>query len=97
MVETHRADAVAAVAQGRDFASAGATHQPHAAEVLLQGLAESFEVVFRRAEEQYETQVRVKPRCFAFATSATASASLARDMAVTTPSAGSSSILGLTQ
>ncbi|MCY1544514.1 hypothetical protein D9M68_804060 [compost metagenome] len=59
MIETHCADAVAAIAQGRDLSRAGAAHQPHSAEVLLQGLAKGFEVVFRRAEEQHEAKVRV--------------------------------------
>jgi len=60
MVEAHRRNAIAAVALGRDLASAGAAHHAYVAETLLQGAAQGLQVVGRRAEKQHEAQVRMQ-------------------------------------
>src|SRR5690606_19516350 len=59
VVEADGADATAAVALGGDLPRRGAAHQAHAAEVLLQRIAQGRQIVFGRAEEQHETEVRM--------------------------------------
>ena len=58
-VETQRHHATTAVALRGDLAGAGAADQADAAEMGLQRLAQTVEIVFGRAEEQHEAEIGV--------------------------------------